>query len=242
MNDEKVGDSVSSFIVHRSSLIVHCLILLLSPQPSVLSTHFPMSNHLKSSATGHLIHGPGGHLSIGCPTGGGGGGGGGGCSCLDTFAPCSLCPGDTPTQFHVSFTGISLCPGCVDCADSGTSMKIDAGSTINGSYILAKNGACGWTTPSADVPCTATFYTGAGCTGSSAPIEFAVDLVRINASTFRLQITDAGGNILIFTADITTTACCAGFTAANANAGCGCSGTPTVFSLGSGGTATVTPC
>jgi hypothetical protein len=191
-----------------------------------------MSDHLKHTTSGHLYHGPHGHLSIVCPSGGG-------CACLDGSTPCSLCPGDTPTQFHVTFTGITLCSGCVDCDAEGISAQIDGGSTINGTYVLTKNGACGWT---ATAPCTATLYTATGCSGSSAPLEFAVDLVRINASTFRLQVTDVGANVLIFTADITTAACCAGFTAPNATAGCGCSGTPTVFALGTGGSATVTVC
>lgn len=199
-----------------------------------------MPFHLKHSATGHLMYGPNGHLSSGCPgSGGGGGGGGGGCACLDTVSPCSLCAGDTPSQFHVSIVGVTICADCVACGTSGPWARAGAGASVNGSYVLTKNGACGWT---AGIPAmTANLYATSGCGGSPTPLDFAVDLVRIAGNIFRLQITDAGGNVLIFTGDVTIAACCTAFTISSTG-GCGCLGSPAVFFIGSGGTATVTPC
>src|ERR1700719_3355335 len=40
---------------------------------------------------------------------------GGGCPCPDLSEPCSFCSDAVPTQFHVTFTGIALCGGCIDC-------------------------------------------------------------------------------------------------------------------------------
>ncbi|MDB5353593.1 MAG: hypothetical protein JWN24_46 [Phycisphaerales bacterium] len=194
------------------------------------------SSHLKHGPGGHLIHNAAGNLIHDCAPAAGG------CPCIDSTG-CGSCPGDTPTRFHVTFAGITLCPGCVGCPATGLSMKIDAGSAVNGTYLLSRNGACAWTAFADLVPCTATEYASTDCTGASSGFGFAIQQVRINATQFRLQITDSSNTILLFDATITSAACCVSYTVANALTTCACAGVgPTIYALGTGGTATVTPC
>src|SRR5665213_3319291 len=108
--------------------------------------------HLKHNSSGNLIHGPDGHLVRAC----------GSCPCIDASA-CANCPGDTPTQFHVSFTGITPCSGCVACPATGESLQIGA-AAINGTYLLSRNGACAWTTYSPTIAGSATLYASTSCT------------------------------------------------------------------------------
>ncbi|HEX4795512.1 MAG TPA: hypothetical protein VH370_17100 [Humisphaera sp.] len=185
--------------------------------------------HLKHrSSSGHLIHGPHGHLSRRCS----------GCGCADLLNMCVYCPDATPSQFHVTFSGITLCTDCVNC-DDGSSAKIDGGSSINGTYLMAKDGPCGWVTESDDIPCTLTVYSGADCSGTAVPLKLAIEQQRIDANTFLLQITDEGNSILVFSATVTTEKCCASYTVSNENTSCSCGDT---IILGVGGSATVTPC
>jgi hypothetical protein len=191
-------------------------------------------SHLKHGPGGHLIHNAAGNLVHDCAPSAG-------CPCVDP-TPCTLCPGDTPTQFHVTFAGIVLCPGCVACPAMGVSLKINAGSAINGTYLLSRNGACAWTAFSTSVPCGATEYASTDCTGANAAVAFAIQHVRISATQFRLQITDASNTILLFDAIVTTEPCCVSYTVGNGLTTCGCAGGPTVYTLATGGTATVTAC
>jgi hypothetical protein len=122
-------------------------------------------------------------------------------------------------------------------------MQITAGSTINGTYLLSRNGSCAWTCFSPSVPTTGTEYASTTCTGGSAGFGFAIQLVRTSTTQFKLQITDASNQILLFNATYTTTPCCVTFTVNNALTTCGCAGTgPTIYTLGTGGTGSVTPC
>jgi hypothetical protein len=169
--------------------------------------------HIKHGADGHLMHGPDGHLADGC-------GSGEECACFSVF-PCADCPDITPSQFHVTFAGITLCSGCVSC-DSAD---------------------CAWTIAATSVPCTGTIYGSTDCSGDSAPIGFAVQQVRVSGTQFEIQITDDSNTVLLFNATIDAAKCCAGYTVANALTACGCDGiTDAIFALGTGGTATVTPC
>jgi hypothetical protein len=167
---------------------------------------------------------------------------GGPCLCIDSFG-CGFCPGDTPTQFHITFAALTLCTGCVSCPATGLSMKIDAGSTINGTYLLSRNGSCAWTAFSDVVLASAHEYASLDCTGANSGFGFAIQLVRINATQFLVQITDSSNTILLFNATVTFATCCVSFTVANGLTSCACSGVgPTIYALASGGTATVTPC
>jgi hypothetical protein len=193
------------------------------------------SSHLKHGPGGHLIHNAAGNLVRDCapPPG---------CPCVDP-TPCTLCPGDTPTRFHVTFAGVTLCPGCVGCPATGVSLKINAGSSINGTYLLSRNGSCAWTAFSPLVPCGATEFASTDCTGANAAVAFAIQHLRISATQFRLQVTDASNTILLFDATITSSPCCVSYTVGNSLTTCGCAGAgPTVYTLATGGTATVTAC
>src|SRR5690349_14216273 len=101
-------------------------------------SHLTSRNGHLLSRSGHLFSDAGGCAC--CPDGGGGGA----CPCPDLVTPCAYCSDATPTQFHVSFTGISLCTACTDCSATSTSAKVNPGSSINSTYLLSKNGNCSW--------------------------------------------------------------------------------------------------
>jgi hypothetical protein len=191
--------------------------------------------NLKHATDGKLMHGPHGHLVDGC-------GAGPGCACAaDT--PCANCPDVTPLQFHVTFTGITLCLDCVACDGAGISFQIDEGSSLNGTYLLTQNGDCAWTASSMDVPCTGKTYSTGDCSGASTPLAFAVQQVRISSTQFELQVTDDSNTILLFNATLAAANCCAGYTVGNGLTTCGCAiGEDLLVTLGTGGTATVIPC
>ena len=161
--------------------------------------------------------------------------------CASTPA-CPNCPDATPSQFHVTFTGITLCTGCISCDALGVSLQLADGSAIDGTYLLTHNGDCAWTAFSTDVPASATLYLSTDCTGSPTPIEFAIQQERLNASQFRLQITDDSGTILIFDAIVNASDCCAGYMIASSLTSCGCGEDGETIDMGHGGSATVTPC
>lgn len=198
-----------------------------------------MSNLM--SQAGHLLSYNGDLLSDtnGCPCCNGSGGGG--CPCPDLAHPCSFCPDATPTQFHVTFTGVTLCTGCVNCDSTGTSLQL-SGSSINGTFVLTENGTCGWSVAPSDVPITATFYTATGCTGISVPAQFGIDQIRISSTQFQLQIVDSTETVYLFRATIDLAHCCEGYTIANELTACGCVTSSSFITAATGGTATVTPC
>jgi hypothetical protein len=166
------------------------------------------------------------------------------CTCGGASPACTLCTlGDSILKYHVTFSGITLCPGCVSCPATGLSMNITAGSTINGTYLLTQNGACAWTCFSNLVPTTGKEWASTNCTGANQGLGWAIQLVRISTTQFRLQITDASNTILLFDAFYTSTPCCVNFTVSNALTTCACSGTgPTIYALGTGGTGSVSAC
>ena len=191
-------------------------------------------SHLKHATSGHLLHGPTGNLVRDC--------GSPPCAC-PADSPCDSCPDATPLQFHVTFTDVSLCPDCVSCPDAGFSLRMNDGSVLNGTYVLTRNGSCAWTAFSTGVPCSATLYTSTDCTGDGTPVTFAIQQVRINSTQFRLQVTDDTNTILLFDAIVNAAACCAAYSVDNGLTDCGCVvGDTTVVALGTGGSATVTPC
>lgn len=192
-----------------------------------------MANNLKRSSDGTLLHGPGGHLVYQCAPGR--------CACASLPA-CTNCPDATPAQFHVSFVDVVLCIGCVPCADLGISGQLSAGAAINGTYVLTRNGNCAWTAFADVVPASGNLYGSADCSGSPSPITFAIQLVRVSATQFVLQVTDDSNLVLLFDATITTAGCCAGFTVSNGQTACGCGGEAGSLALGKGGMAVVTPC
>jgi hypothetical protein len=190
--------------------------------------------NLKHGSDGHLLHGPTGNLVRGCssaPT----------CDCASTPA-CANCPDATPSQFHVTFVGVTLCTGCVSCDALGVSLQMTADSVLDGTYVLTHNGDCAWTASSTGVDASATLYPSLDCTGSPTPIGFAIQQVRINATQFRLQVTDDSNTILLFDAIVNASACCAGYTVSNSLLGCGCGEDGEAVDMGTGGSATVTPC
>jgi hypothetical protein len=191
-------------------------------------------SHLKHAASGHLLHGPAGNLVRDC--------GAAPCAC-PADSPCDWCADATPSQFHVTFTDVSLCPDCVSCADAGFSLRMNDGSALDGTYLLARNGSCAWTAFSTSVPCSATLDSSTDCTGDGAPVGFAILLVRINSSQFRLQVTDDTNTILLFDAIVDAADCCAAYSVDNDLTDCGCVvGDTTTITAGTGGSATVTPC
>src|SRR5665213_2435625 len=157
------------------------------------------SNNLKHAGDGNLMHGPHGHLADGC-------GAGAACPC-PSETTCQNCPDVTPTQFHVTFTGIALCTGCVSCDGGGVSFQLDDGAAINGTYLLTQNGDCAWTISSMDVPCTGKGYSTEDCSGTSLPLEFAVQQVRISSTQFLLQVTDDSNTVLLFNATLDAAKC-----------------------------------
>ena len=194
-----------------------------------------------TSQGGHLLSHNGNLLSDtnGCTCCNGSSGGG--CPCADLVHACSFCTDATPTQFHITFTGVSLCTGCVNCDSSGTSLQL-SGSSLNGTFVLTENGTCGWSAPPSDVPVTATFYTATGCTGTPAPAEFGIDQIRISSTQFQLQVVDSSGTVYLFRATIDLATCCNGYTAPNELTDCGCAAGSSFITAATGGTATVTPC
>ncbi|HET6246548.1 MAG TPA: hypothetical protein VFE47_02530 [Tepidisphaeraceae bacterium] len=191
-------------------------------------------SHLKHSfSTGNLLHGPTGNLVHGCapPE----------CAC-GTTPECDNCPDATPSQFHVTFTGITLCTGCVACDGLGISVQLAEGASIDGTYALSHNGDCAWTAFAEDVPVTGEVYGSSDCSGSSTPLTFAIQQVRINGTQFRLQVTDDSNTVLLFDAVVDAANCCAGYTVDNSLMGCGCGGDGETIEMGTGGSATVTPC
>jgi hypothetical protein len=192
-----------------------------------------------TARAGHLLSRSGSLLSDAngcscCPDSGGA------CPCPDLSEPCSFCSDAVPTQFHVTFTGIALCAGCIDCSATGTSLQLSG--SINGTYLMPANGECGWATFASDVPLSATFFTGPGCSGTSVPAQFSIAQTRISATQFRLQIADSTNTVFIFRATITTARCCTSYTATNDLATCGCTNPTGIITAGTGGLATVTRC
>ena len=189
--------------------------------------------HLKHSSSGNLLRASDGNLVHGCgsPT----------CACGST-PTCDLCPDATPSQFHVTFTGITLCSGCVSCPAAGVSFELADGCVLDGTYVLTHNGACAWTAFSTDVPCSASLFASTDCSGGPVPIGFAIQQVRISSTQFRLQVTDDSNTILLFDAIVTAGVCCGGYTVDSDLTTCGCNEDATLFTLATGGTATVTPC
>jgi hypothetical protein len=193
-----------------------------------------------ASIPGKLLSFDGNLLSdsngCGCCAAAGGEGTGGGCGCPDG-TPCSYCADATPSQFHVTFAGIMSCAGCVDCGITATSLQVSG--SPNGTYLLAKNGPCSWTVPASSA--TATFYTEPGCAGPSVPAQFGIDLTRISATQFRLQISDGTNTVLLFNATITLADCCTSFIVANQLTACGCD-SGSFITAGTSGSATLTVC
>jgi hypothetical protein len=173
-----------------------------------------------------------------------------GCACGSVF-PCPNCsPGPTPTQFHVTLSGITVCSGCITCPDLGTFSIQFVNTTINGTYLITQNGDCAWTAFSAagggPIVTTANLYFSGDCTGTPQPFDFALNLVRISSTQFAFQVTDDSNTLLIFDQVLSVPTCCQSFTMTN-NAACGCytllnSGGVEGVGLGSGGTASFTPC
>ncbi|HWE02451.1 MAG TPA: hypothetical protein VG326_08565 [Tepidisphaeraceae bacterium] len=193
------------------------------------------SFNLKHAADGNLMHGPHGHLADGC-------GGGAACPCA-AATRCGNCPDVTPTQFHVTFTGVTICADCVSCG-SGLSFQMTEGSTLEGTFVLTQNGDCAWTAFASDVGCSGKFYFSDDCSGEATEITFAVQQVRTGPTQFEIQVTDESNEVLLFSATLDAGACCAGYSVLNGLMMCGCAGDgdSLIVALGSGGTATVTPC
>ncbi len=142
----------------------------------------------------------------------------------------------------MTFTGVTLCTGCVSCPAAGVSFQLAEGCSIDGTYVITHDGACAWTMFSTGVPCSASLFASADCGGSPVAVGFAIQQVRISPTQFRLQVTDSSNTILLFDATVTASACCAGYTVDSDLSACGCGDDDSTFILATGGTATVTPC
>ena len=164
---------------------------------------------LKRGPSGNLLHGSAGNLVKTC---------GGGCPCNSPMA-CHFCSPPIAGQFHVTFTGVGLCTTCVNCPAAGLSFNVTGGSSLNGTYILTRNGECAWTRFAVDVPCSASGYPSTDCTGTATPYTFAIQQVRISATQFQLQVISDATPILLFNAVIDVASCCAGYTTAECAAG-----------------------
>lgn len=194
-----------------------------------------MAALLKRGTDGTLLHEMQGHLVSQClPLS---------CPCPAAINACANCGDATPTQFHVTFTDVVPCPGCTACADAASGVTL-AGCVINGTYLLTHNGSCAWTAAASLVPCSGRLYFATDCTGDFNAFGVAIQLVRITAGQFLLQVSDDSQRILLFNATVSAPLCCAAFSTANQNANCGCgsSGGAVVINVGVGGMATVTPC
>jgi hypothetical protein len=154
-----------------------------------------------------------------------------GCSCCGG-SPCTYCS-TWPTSVTITFTGVTV-SGCSTCG--GTSIDFPGGTSVNGTYTPPQNGSCSFTDTTPAASGNAYFTT--NCTGGSAPIDLVVDLVRISSTQWLIQIVDAGGGFVIFSATVTA-ACDAGFTASNTVTS-GCFGS--AIGCGSGGSVTVSMC
>ncbi|HZL38015.1 MAG TPA: hypothetical protein VFC78_22055 [Tepidisphaeraceae bacterium] len=164
--------------------------------------------------------------------------GSGGCACIDATQCTDCTENDTPTQFHVTFSGITLPGGCTWCGGRSIGGTASGG---NGTFTLTRNGSCGWSTFSPTFAGSGTIYTDSACTLHATAINFTALLTRTSATAFRLQIVDSSSFIMLFDATYTTTPCCVSFTVSNAITSAGCYGGSDV-ALGYGGSATVTPC
>jgi len=90
------------------------------------------------------------------------------CGCTASGTSCTHCDDTTPSQYTVTFSGVTICTGCVQDQNTGSyiNLSYNGGFNLNGTFTLTQNTSCVWESTRVNA-LTMEAFSDSGCTTST---------------------------------------------------------------------------
>ncbi len=112
--------------------------------------------------------------------------------CTASETSCTNCTDVTPAEYQVTFSGVSLCTGCISAGLSSSYQYAWNGtdnSEINTTHTLTQDAACTWQKTIANT-ITESTYSSSDCSGTPTTKNLDIRIVaqKTNGTTWRVYI------------------------------------------------------
>ena len=103
--------------------------------------------------------------------------------CTASGTSCTHCDDTTPSQYTVTFSGVSMCDTCVSYTDEDARFDFSAGDVLNTSHTLTQATACRWEKAFSGIA----IFIGASCVSGPFGLTTTIRLER-SASDWTLNV------------------------------------------------------